>query len=342
MSEAGDSEVDRLLARAAGGTRVAREAMKHALVDLRTPDRFRLEERQRSLAANILDRLLASLSDDIQQLAGLSRLEIGGSVVPKRYQRLLRVALERSNEHLLMSLVRGEEVPFQPDASPVLDIVADYPDARLSERTQEYVVTESRRYDRFGEPLLPLEELPARIAASAAWLVAASIRKAQLRTAAAGEAMLDGAIQAAVQRTLGERNSRTSIHWRAARLVARLARVGEIDDDFLSETFRSAQLPLFAAALAHRAEVPAALVRRLLTFRDSAALAVMMRALGIGEAAAGAVLTALTAHDLPQASSPSLLYARIEPDAARAQIHRWRLDAGYARAIAALDEEASA
>lgn len=363
MSGTGGNEVDRLLARAAGGSRASRAAMERALVDLRTPDAYRLSERQRSLATNILDRLLLSLENDLRRMtieeldrlgpafraASLAASSTGSTwrsrehLLPKTYRRLLRAAVERGNEHVIALAVQGAGAAFPPDASPIAAMLEDHADATLSQRAVDYVVAESHRYDRFGEPLLSIEELSARTAASAVWLAAATLRATQLRDTLDNEVALDDAIQTAARRRILTRDIRVSIDRRAARLVARLARIGEIDDAFLAEVLRHGQVILFCTSLAHRASIRAAAVRRFLAFPDMASLMVLMRAVDVGSEAAQAILDLLAAaRDRPAAPISPDLYQRIEPEAAQRQLHRWRLDPGYVRAIAAVDEGISA
>src|SRR3546814_9310917 len=82
----------------------------------------------------------------------------------------------------------------------VIEALIRNPDATLSRRAMEMLVAESKRFDRFQEPLLSRADLPPELAYRMYWWVSAALRDYILKRFEIDPGKIDALIQSAARR----------------------------------------------------------------------------------------------------------------------------------------------
>lgn len=353
---------EQLLAKAMERSRVTRDELSVAAVDLFLPPDRRLTDQQRAIMYDLLAKLLTGIEFEIRQYLaeGLLQLsgrqtDLGTELSDERVRiamsaiesgqfgdpGLVELLLRRTEEHLI-ALRSAASEPAAPSSVGVVEALARNPDAELARRAVAYVVAQSKRRDRFQEPLLSRDELPADLAYRLHWQVAALLRQHLLRTHIVEPVELDRTIEDATRRAMADHSEGQGLARRAVRLVARLNELGELGDGFLEQALAQGHASLFAAGLAVRAEIAIDVVWRVLLDRGRNSLLVLARAIGVREDAVASIVDMLDGvHPLVRspAATQSLLaaYTDLEPAGALRVVRSWQLDPGYRDAIDDLD-----
>jgi uncharacterized protein (DUF2336 family) len=371
-------DVNRLLQLAADRNRASRAELANAVLDLALPDDQRLTEQQRALIGDVLGKLISSLEIDVRRnladallrskvdLPELERMlsnddiEVARPVLEKskvlRDLDLIDVVKQRSDEHRMAVALRANLSADVTDAIvdstgnvDVLEALLRNDDAVISRRAMEYLVSESKRIDRFQEPLLSRNDLPAELAHRMYWWVSAALRRRILRDFTIDEATLDQALQDATRRAMAEVEDGQSAQARAVRLARRLLETGELTDVFLLRTLRQQRLNLFIAGLAERGGVSFRTAWKAVTDRGFESFLVLARAIDLGRDTMVSIVLLLADLQNPEASRrPDVLttilklYQEIEPAQAVRVLKLWQRDVGYQRAIEDLEDVAAA
>ena len=192
-------------------------------------------------------RMAASLAAEIAE-----RL---GSPMELRDPRITALSggLRRSAEVTLIMLARLTEHEAT-EAAPEVDPPIDAPDSATAALLDALIVSEARRRDSFGQPVVPFAELSDDLRRWAAWDVAA-------RMCEAGDVEpTDPSVARAVHAMLLGAEGALTAPAVAARLAAMLDERGFLDDRTGLAALASGQGALFAAMLARRAGVAPAVV----------------------------------------------------------------------------------
>jgi hypothetical protein len=343
-------EVEALLAAAADRTRQARAELAAAGHDLFLAPGHRLTDQQRALTADVLVKLVAAIETELRQavaaqVPGLgadpttfARLEAAGLL---RAPDLLQAALHRVEEHRL-ALLAAETAFDAAGDTRLLDALARNADAELARRAVAYVVGEARRRDRFREPLLQVDDLPAPLAYRLHWQVAAALRQQILADHVIEPAALDAALEDAVRQAMADHHEAQGAQARAVRLAIRLRELGELDDDFLVRSLAQGHLALFAGGLATRAAVAPTVIWEIIADRGRSSLLALLRAIEASSTSAAAIVELLDAGQ-PLARPPTAqralvaAYASIDRADALRLLRHWQLDPGFREAIADVD-----
>lgn len=233
----------------------------------------------RELAEARLPELLASLGSASVSFAR-ARLQARAGWP----RGLLAAALARAEMHRLVSGI----APRPRDL-----------DGPAAGERMALLVAESRRVDRFGEPVLELDDLPAEAAHALVWALAAGLRAA-LNAGGLDDRLADRLAVAAGRDRLGRYDEGAGLPAIAGRLVQAMAGAGVVDDALLLRMADTGELPALAAAFAYRTGLPATAVWPLLAEPGEGRLALLVRAADLGrEAAAEVLLRFLRADDDP-------------------------------------------
>jgi len=348
-------DAEQLLARAAERSRTARAELSAAALDLFLPAEHRLTDQQRAIMRDVLTKLVASvelevrqnLSEELLRFAPDASTEVGGDAAATAYDALLdgqrlqnpgllRAVVQRAEEHRLMLAAQGGV--DAATGSSLLEALAHSPDPELARRAVAYVVAEAKRRDRFREPLLLCDDLPADVVLRLYWDVAAALRRHLLGRIVIEPSVLDRAMEMAVRRAVAEHAEGQGGHARAQRLATRLNELGELSDELLVRSLAQGQLVLFVGGLAVRGAVGVGAVWRAVTDRGRHSLLVLLRAIEMSASAAAAVLDTLEVGEAllrPPAARRALLaaYDALELADAQRLLRGWQLDPGYRQAI---------
>lgn len=279
----------------------ARAAAVAALV--RTHAAPSLTDADRARVPAIVEALVVEIERDLRLLIlpGLDEarepelaVSLGSAAVPIAMPRvltalplhpgLLAAALARAEMHRLGA---GAEAPVPALAGPA-------PGERMA-----LLLAERRRRDRFEEPVLELDDLPAEAAHDLVWSVAAALR-AYLYDTGLPPVEADRLAVDAGRGRLAHYDEGEGLTAVATRLAQALAASDALDDGTLAVLLEGGELNALHAALAHRAGLRADATWGLLAEAEQGRLALLLRAAGVGrELAARVLLRFLGAADDP-------------------------------------------
>jgi hypothetical protein len=200
----------------------------------------------------------------------------------------------------------------------------------------DYLVEESKRIDRYQNPLLGRPDLPGELASRMYWWVSAALRTHILERFDLDPTALDEAITRTVESAIDDD---AQVH-KAAELARRLHDAKAIDSKLLVKSLRKGEVSLFEALFAQLVELPAQLVRRFIFEPGGESLAIASRAVDIDKGDFASIFLLSRAArpgeklvDPTELSRVIAFYDRVRPDAARLVVRRWRLNPAYVEAI---------
>jgi hypothetical protein len=324
----------------------ARARVAAAMADLALPEAFRLSDRQRITVSHLLRRLVGDVEDELRSAlvtwfaaddaeplrAALSSaslpiaikvLEGGGALAdPALFALLLR----RAEEHRLARAAPERRL---------LTALAGDSDEAVAAAAVSLLIAESRRLDAFHEPLLAGGDLPAEVAHSLAWTVAAALRTYLVARHGVAPAAADGAVTAAATAWLGRYDEGVGADAIARRLALRLEARGRLDDALLVQAVAEGALPLFLAGLSLRTGLDLQALWELIPDSAGRGPAIVLRAAQVGREAAAAMMLHLAGRE-ESVGAQLDGYDAFDPEEARRRTLLWRLDPAYRAAVARL------
>jgi len=264
-----------------------------------------------------------------------------------REDDLIELVRQRTHEHRLCVAMRAgisaevSQALIETGEEDVIEALIRNDDAELALQAVNYLVEESRRVDRFREPLLQRRDLPPALAFRMFWWVSAALRRRILETFRIDEGNLDAMIQLTVQDAAGKIDRGPSA---ASKLARGLKDRGELTDANLLRLLRSGHVAAFTSGLAELAGIDAETAGRIMHCHGYEALAAACRGAGLDRQTFAAIfMLREEVRTTGRAQSPSRLEAALrfhdglERNQARNVLRYWSLDAEYLRAIAKLD-----
>lgn len=361
-------DVERLLDLAADRSRAARTELTHAIVDLFLPERHRLTDHQRAMMTDVLRKLIGSLEIEVRQylveallrasdplpelqaVLASDEIEVAQPLLEKsrvlQDQDLIDVVMRRAEEHRMAIALRSDvsaavaEALVEKSGPDVIEALIRNPDVMLSRRAMEMLVAESKRFDRFQEPLLARDDLPPELAYRMYWWVSAALRDYILKRFEIEPARIDSLLQSAARRGIAAHEIDDRLEARAMRLAERLAELGDLTDDFIRASLRQSRISLFVAGLAVRAGMDFATSWAIVSDPGVDSLVVLLRSIGMTREMASSILILM--QRLRETAGPdgaqSLIQAmeafdRMPIERAREVLQRWQLDRHYRDAI---------
>jgi hypothetical protein len=335
---------DALLSAAHGAEVLLGDRIAAAGVELARPAAFGIDDETRARSAHLIRATVYAA--ELALRAAEPVLDAGApGEVGDRFVKagllarsgLAAAALVRAEEHrLAAALVRGAADIEGPGAQRLDPIGGDFAGESFAVRAAE-----AARTERTGDPLLPLQDIPAEDRHALFWQVAACLADRALVIGEAEEA-LHRAAAAAVARTLATIDDGEGIAPAAMRLAHRLSEARQLDDPLLAGTLASGRVASLAAMLAVRAGISFDDARAMLT--DPARFALLLRACDVERGVAAAMILAL-ALGLDRGFGPDPAdgaatlvegYAALPVERARSEVRRTRLEPHYRDALAAL------
>lgn len=364
----GVMEVDRLLDLAADRSRAARVELSDAIVDLFLPDRHRLSDHQRAVMIEVLRKLVGSLEIEVRQylVEALLRapdplpelqahlasheIEVAQSVLERSRvlhdQDLIDVVMRRAEEHRMAIALRNDvsaavaEALVETASPDVVEALIRNPDDMLARRAMEMLVAESKRFDRFQEPLLARADLPPELAYRLYWWVSAALRDYILKRFEIEPARVDELIQSAARRGIAAHEIDEKLEARAMRLAERLHELGDLTDDFIRASLRQSRISLFVAGFAVRAGIDFATSWTIVLDPRGDSMVVLLRAIDMPRDIAGSILMLMerlrdgggphSSHAVARAMDA---FDAMASDSARSVLRLWQLDRHYRDAI---------
>ena len=359
---------ERLLTLARDRSQQGRGVLLESIADLFIGGNGGQSDQERSLITDILTKLLHEVEMDIRRdIAGrLSRIEtaprdlivmlanddikVAGPVLLKsgvlQDADLIEIIKHRSTEHRLAVAMReaiGEEVTdalIENGEENVIETLLNNGAAVLSRRASEYLVEESRRVDRFQEPLSRRADLPPDLGHRMFWWVSAALRQHILERYAIDEIALDDVIQESSRLRGRVAASPERQPSEAVTLVAGLAERGQLTEQFLLRSLRQQYVSAFTAGLACMANLELKMARRVVFDPGGEALTVVCKAIGLDRAVFASIF--LLTRKIVEGGGASAatviedmlrIYDRLAQDKAQHVLKFWQRDADYIEAI---------
>lgn len=366
-------ELQELLLLAKDKSADSRSRLVENITDLFLSDEGRLSEHERALMSDILGKLVSQVENDIKKELSLA-LSAGGIDLPDIVKQLAndsaeiaRPLLERStllkdpdlieiirmrtDEHRMAIAMREEVSESVSNAlveygnEDVIESLLNNHDAQLNKRAMEYLVAESRRVDRFQEPLLRRSDLPGDLAYRMYWWVSAALRKTILNDFEVDPVIFEQAVRRAAHSALVGQDGEQGTYIKAQRLVRRMAENGELSVQFLLNVLRQQRVAVFVAGMAELGGVNFRTAWRIFSDSGGESFAILAKAVGVDRSQFTSIyLLVVQARDGGAPKAPGVLkgilslFDRTSEANARGALQVWQRDSAYQEAIEELDK----
>ncbi|GAK33334.1 hypothetical protein JCM17846_30660 [Iodidimonas nitroreducens] len=349
-------------------TAEGRRKLFENMTDLFLSEEGRLSEHERALMSDILAKLIRTVEKslrqelaeffartdidlpDIVRLLSNDEIEVARPLLEKsrllRDEDLVEIIKMRTDEHRLAIALRDELSEDVANAlveygnSDVIETLLRNADASLSQRAMEYLVAESRRNDRFQEPLVNRDDLPSELAYRMYWWVAASLRKRILSEFDVDPLVIDEAMRQASRGLMAQQQSLEGTYLKAQRLVRRLSETGDLTIEFLMGSLRQRRIAVFVAGLAELGGIDFRTAWRIFSDRGGESLAVLAKAIGMERSQFTSVYLLISqARDGGRARGPGVLkrilelFDQVSAANARGALQYWQRDSAYQMAL---------
>lgn len=333
----------------------ARERVAAALADLFLPESLGLSDEYRTTMAALLARLVRSVEDDLRG-ALAERFDaslhpgVNAALVSPRVElvlpilassdalrdaELISLLLRRVEEHRVHRAARSHAQP--EDGGLLLRWVRDR-DTALARAAMAVLVAESRRLDRFQEPIIATPELPAELEHRLVWTVAAALRVYLVTRQSVDPAVADAAIAEAAAARLAAYDEGEGLEARAIQLARRLEALEQLSDGVLARMMAEGHFLLLLAMIGLRCGLSLDAVWEVLSDPRGSGPAFLLRAAGVAREEAGPILLGLA--DAASAANPDGrvihqmdLFDGMTEEEASAAISLWQVDPAYRAAV---------
>ncbi len=323
----------------------ARERLVTAAADLRLPQSLRLSEWQRATVSGILAKLVRAIEDELRtSLSETAAVQANAplhAAITSAHVEIAGPILDRSGAHIERHLVaaflrRAEEhrrfrTGGTAENGLLLELIRDSDEA-VAEQAMAVVIAQSRRFDRFSEPVAARTELSAELEHRLVWRVAAALRVYMVRQHGFAPVTADKAVVGAAERLLADYDEGDSLEARSLRLVRRLHETGRLTDEVLDRAISEGTMPLFLAALAVRNALSQSPAWEILSDPRGRGAVLLLKAAEVARAQAASILLALSGEEAVEGQVD--LFDGTDSEAAREALGLWQLDAGYREAMA--------
>ncbi|PHQ70024.1 MAG: hypothetical protein COB93_06515 [Sneathiella sp.] len=375
MSETESDELKQLIALSKDSSRRGRRHLFNNISDLFLTDDERLSEREHALITSILSKLLTEIETTLRQnlaeqlsvlenaphdlinLLANDEIEVARSILFKSHllaePDLIEIIQNRSKEHLLVIAERDDisttisELLINYGDEDVVSHLIENSDAKISRESMEYLVEESKRIDRFQEPLIARHDIPTDLAHKMFWWVSAALRRHILQNFEIDELDLNEKIVAAAKTEYDYDVAANSSH--ADILIAELAERNELTERFLVQTLRSKQIRLFLIGLAVKSQLEYLKICRFIYDPNAEALAVVVKSLEFDRNSFSAIFL-LTRNisdrdNVKKITDPEEVelmmgfYDKLSVKNAQATLRFWQLETDYLEVVEELESE---
>lgn len=366
---AAGSHLEDLVSLARSRAEDSRRVLLDNMSDLFLSPANRLSERERILMTQIIERLLLEVEIEVRR-ALAERLAETESAPPELVALLandeiavarpvllqspllhdadlIEVVKLRGREHRLAVAMRQGLAAAVADAlielgdEQVIETLIANHDAALSRQAIDYLVEESKRIDRFQEPLLRRPDLPPALAHRMFWWVSAGLRHAILLRHDIAADRLDDLLESATGAALAQ--SPQARAGEAEKLAGQVAEAGGLSERYIVQNLRRGHIGAAIAGLAKLGRIDMPTARRILLDPGGEALAACCRAADFSrQGFAATFLLSREAHDHGHAMAAGrveemlALFDRMTEAQARAALRYWAHDNQYALAVANL------
>ena len=312
-------------------------------------------EVRRNLAENLAET--ANAPADLISLLANDEVAVARPILMRsqllRNADLIEIVKHRTQEHRMAIATRAglaEEVSdalIEVGEEDVITTLVQNQDAQISRLAMEYLVEQSRRVDRFQEPLLRRSDLPSELAHRMFWWVSAALRRHILDNFAIAAHDLDSQLEPATDAAAD-----AAPPSRAEALADNMHARGLLTERLVVQMLREAQVSAFTAGLARMLEINLRTVRFVVYEPGGEGLALACKALDFTRSSFATIyLLTRGAHEgrrANAASDPARLsrilqfYDGLSPVQSRVALGYWRRDSAYMQAIDDLETAGAA
>jgi uncharacterized protein (DUF2336 family) len=353
----------------------ARNKLVENIKDLFLTDEGRLNEHERALMSDILSKLIASVEADLRQSLA-ETLATSGIDLPAvvlhlanddaaiarpllersrliQDQDLIAIVRMRTDEHRIAIAIREgvsadvSEALVEYGDEDVVETLLKNDDAEISVKAMEYLVAESRRVDKFQEPLINREELPSDLAYKMYWWVSAAMRKRIVTEFDVDEIVFDNVLQKATEEALAVKVDSDNTIAKAQQLVRRMHASEELTVDFLLQSLRQQRIPVFVAGIAELSKIDYETSWQVFSDKNCESLAIMARSIGVSKSDFTTMYLLLTkARDGSETRPTSelntilKLFDSVTESNAKGALQFWQQNKSYQMAIEELEDTA--
>ena len=367
MAEQARSQVAELVDLARQKTAESRRQLLDNMSDMFIANENRLNDHERALMGDILVKLIGNIETAVRRqlserlsevdstppevirLLANDMIEIARPVLEHskvlQNEDLVEIIRHRTDEHRLAIALREGVEEEVSDAlveygdQDVVEALLRNPDAEISRRAMEYLVSESRRVDRFQEPLVNRTDLPIDLAYRMYWWVSAALRRKILMDFEVDELEIDAVIEDATKRVIAEHEATDNATAKAYRLVHKMWEAGELSVRFLIQALRQQRTQVFVAGLAVLANLTISIARRIFSDKGGESLAIVCKAIGVTRSDFTTLFLLLQQAREGGGQSTGILneilslYDSIERNNAVVALRLWQRDADYQSAL---------
>jgi len=365
-------ELQELLVLAKDKSSDARSRLVENITDLFLSDEGRLSEHERALMSDILGKLVSKVETDIRKalaetltqsgldlpdviaLLANDDVEIARPLLERckllRDPDLVEIVRMRTDEHRMAISMREDISETVSNAlveyggEDVIESLLNNHDSLVSDRAMEYLVSESRRVDRFQEPLLGRSDLPGDLAYRMYWWVSAALRQKILSDFKIDPVLFEKAVKRATSTVMVDKGDEQSAYVRAQRLVRRMNENRELTIQFLLSSLRQQRVAVFVAGLAELGSVDFRTAWRIFTDKGGESFAILAKAVGIERGQfTNIYLLVVQAREGGAVKSPGVLkeiltlFDNTSEENAKGALQVWQRDHAYQEAIEELE-----
>ncbi|MCC3305035.1 DUF2336 domain-containing protein [Sneathiella sp. HT1-7] len=375
MTEGHDDELARLVALSKDSSKRGRHQLFNNISDLFMQDEERLSEQEHALIVSILTKLLTEIETTLRQnlaeeladhenvphglitLLANDEIEVARPILFKSHllaePDLIEIIQNRGKEHMLAIAERDDlnttlsDMLISHGDEDVISHLIENGDAKISRDSMEYLVEESRRIDRFQEPLIARHDIPSDLAHKMFWWVSAALRRHILENFEIDELELNEKIVAAAKTEyrydIDEKSSN------ADKLIAELSKRKELNEKFLVQSLRGRQIRLFVIGLAELSGLDYRKISRFIYDPNAEALIVVLKALEFSRNSFSTIylLTRNISHNktIKKSTRPEEVeiimkfYDKISTKNAKMTLRFWQLERDYTEIVEQLDAD---
>ena len=375
MAPSQNDELALLIALSKDSSKRGRRQLFNNISDLFLHEEERLSEQEHALVISILTKLLSEIETTLRQnlaeelaeldavphglitLLANDEIDVARPILFKSHllaePDLIEIIQNRSKEHLLAIAERDDlnatitDLLIDYGDEDVVSHLIENGDAKISRASMEFLVEESKRIDRFQEPLIARHDIPADLAHKMFWWVSAALRRHILENFEIDELELNEKIVAAAKTEY--RYDVPAKSSEADKLIAELVKRNELTERFLVQTLRSKQIRLFLTGLAELSGLDYLKISRFIYDPNAEALIVVLKALEFSRSSFSAVYL-LTRHisvseKTKKTTRPEEVeiimkfYDKLSTKNAKVTLRFWQLERDYLEMIEKLDED---
>jgi len=258
--------------------------------------------------------------------------------------QLIDVIRQRTLEHQMAVAIRqsvSEEVSealVEQGNERVIRTLLQNDNAKISEKTMEFLVEQSERVDTFQEPVLNRRELKPDMAKRMFLWVSAALRKHIIDHCGLNKSEIDELVEKAALESLSVADADSET--KSKQLAQTLHSEGAVDPALMIRALRDGEVRLFVDLLSAATGVRHDLIMRFVLEPSGESLAVACRSVDMSEEQFKSIfLLCRKARPIrmenfkEDAEGALTLFSRTSMESAREVVERWKRDSGYLAAL---------